>query len=150
MEEGEEFDTSDDPRIQPDYEITYKQKVTTEDIFLQMGNKTPSTASCEDMVVKIILPGVQKISEIDVNLFDKFLDCRTSKLYVILLVLFILVSILIFILLIIVVWVYIYHMRSRAKMERPNGIWKILPSLLQCQWKENMILWIFKLAVVYC
>lgn len=88
VEEGEEFDTSDDPRIQPDYEITYKQKVTTEDIFLQMGNKTPSTASCEDMVVKIILPGVQKISEIDVNLFDKFLDCRTSKLYAILIVIF--------------------------------------------------------------
>lgn len=121
MEEGEEFDTSDDPRIQPDYEITYKQKVTTEDIFLQMGNKTPSTASCEDMVVKIILPGVQKISEIDVNLFDKFLDCRTSKLYATLLIRFG-IDYNTLNTLIIVVWVYIYHMRSRAKMERPNGI----------------------------
>jgi len=35
------------------YEILYKQSVTTEDMFLQMGNKTPSTASCEDMVVSI-------------------------------------------------------------------------------------------------
>lgn len=121
VEEGEEFDTSDDPRIQPDYEITYKQKVTTEDIFLQMGNKTPSTASCEDMVVKIILPGVQKISEIDVNLFDKFLDCRTSKLYATLLIRFG-IDYNTLNTLIIVVWVYIYHMRSRAKMERPNGI----------------------------
>lgn len=79
VEEGGEFDTSDDPRIQPDYEIHYKQKVSAEDIFLQMGNKTPATASCEEMVVKINLPGVGKISEIDVNLYDKFLDCRTNK-----------------------------------------------------------------------
>lgn len=79
VEEGVEFDTSDDPRMQPEYDIVYKQRVTTEDIYLQMGNKTPSTASCEDMVVKINLPGVQKIAEIDVDLYDKFLDCRTAK-----------------------------------------------------------------------
>ena len=79
VEEGAEFDTSDDPREQPDYDIVYKQKITTEEMFLQMGNKTPATASCEDMTVKIKLPGVDKISEIDVNVFEKFLDCRTAK-----------------------------------------------------------------------
>lgn len=79
MEEGAEFDNSDDPRIQPEYEFVYKQKVTTEDIYLQMGSKNQSTASCEDMIVKISLPGVSKISEIDINLFDTFLDCRTTQ-----------------------------------------------------------------------
>jgi hypothetical protein len=79
VEEGAEFDTRDDPRSQPDYEIVFKQKVTTEEMFLQMGNKTPATSSCEDMVVKIKLPGVQKLSDIDLNLYEKFLDCRTSK-----------------------------------------------------------------------
>ncbi|VDN24448.1 unnamed protein product [Dibothriocephalus latus] len=39
-----------DPRPQPEYEILFKQDVTTEDIYLQMGNKTPTTASCEYMV----------------------------------------------------------------------------------------------------
>jgi hypothetical protein len=29
----------------------YKQRITTEDVFLQMGNKNPSSASCEDLVV---------------------------------------------------------------------------------------------------
>ena len=29
----------------------FKQAVTSEDMFLQMGNKTPGSASCEDMVV---------------------------------------------------------------------------------------------------
>lgn len=65
--------------MQPEYEIVYKQKVTSEDIFLQMGSKNPSTTNCEDMIVKIKLPGVNKITEIDVNVYEKFLDCRTTN-----------------------------------------------------------------------
>lgn len=79
VEAGAEFDTSDDPRVQPEYDIVYKQKLTSEEMFLQMGSKTPATSSCEDMVVKIKLPGVEKVSEIDVNTYEKFLDCRTSN-----------------------------------------------------------------------
>lgn len=45
-----------DHRKQPNYKITFKQSVTTEDIYLQMGMKTPATSSCEDMVVDIELP----------------------------------------------------------------------------------------------
>lgn len=42
----------DDPRPQPDYEMMFKQSVGTEDVFLGMGPKNPSTASCESMVVR--------------------------------------------------------------------------------------------------
>lgn len=42
----------DDPRPQPDYDITYKQSVGTEDVFLGMGPKNPTTACCENMVVR--------------------------------------------------------------------------------------------------
>lgn len=35
----------------PRYEMIFKQAVTSEEMYLQMGNKNPSTASCEDMVV---------------------------------------------------------------------------------------------------
>lgn len=45
-----------DTRKQPEYTLTYKQSVTTEDIYLQMGLKTPATSSCEDMIVDIQLP----------------------------------------------------------------------------------------------
>lgn len=79
MEEGAEYEAGDDPRAQPDYEIVYKQKLGAEDIFLQMGNRNPSSSSCEDMIVKISLPGVSKVSEIDINVYDKFLDLRTSQ-----------------------------------------------------------------------
>ena len=33
------------------YDIVYKQAIATEDMFLGMSNRTPSTSSCEDMVV---------------------------------------------------------------------------------------------------
>ena len=45
------YDTDKNALILSRYEIIYKQAVTSEDMFLQMGNKTPSTASCEDMLV---------------------------------------------------------------------------------------------------
>lgn len=48
-------------------------------MYLGMSNKNASTASCEDMIIKIHLPGVQKLSEIDLDLHDKFLDCRSAK-----------------------------------------------------------------------
>ncbi len=79
VEEGAEFDTLDDPRMQPEYEILYKQQLASEDIFLNMSNKTPATSSCENMIVKIKLPGISYINEIDINVYDKFLDCRTSR-----------------------------------------------------------------------
>ncbi|XP_069129554.1 dynein axonemal assembly factor 6-like [Argopecten irradians] len=77
--EGAEFESLYDPRPQPEYEILYKQAVTSEDMFLQMGNKNPATASCEDMVVKIQLPDT-KISDMTLDVKSKFLDCRTPKL----------------------------------------------------------------------
>lgn len=45
-----------DTRKHPEYKIVYKQAVTTEDIYLQMGLKTPATSSCEDMVIEVQLP----------------------------------------------------------------------------------------------
>lgn len=79
VEEGAEFDTTDDPREQPEYDIVYKQKIATEDIYLGMSNKNGATSSCEDMIVKIKLPGVEKFNDIDLDLHEKFLDCRTTR-----------------------------------------------------------------------
>lgn len=78
--EGSEFQSAYDPRPQPEYDIVFKQAITTEDMFLQMGNKTPSSASCEDMVVKITLPAT-KLEDVTLDVKSKFLDCRTPKYY---------------------------------------------------------------------
>ena len=88
------------------YDIVYKQAVTSEDMFLGMSNKTPATASCENMTVsalyisyltlnvevclcthsrgsslfqvKITLPDT-KFADVKLDVKDKFLDCRTPK-----------------------------------------------------------------------
>ncbi|KAH9523335.1 Protein pih1d3 [Bulinus truncatus] len=52
------------------------QSVTSDDIFLQLGNKTPSTASCENITIKIRLPDTQ-MSAVELDVKPKFLDCRT-------------------------------------------------------------------------
>ncbi|XP_077984927.1 dynein axonemal assembly factor 6-like [Glandiceps talaboti] len=76
--EGSEFEDLNDPRPQPEYDIIFKQAITTEDMFLQMGNKNPTSSSCEDIVIKIQLPGTKK-GDVDLNVTDKFLDCRSAK-----------------------------------------------------------------------
>ena len=42
----------DDPRPQPEYDMVFRQAVSAEDVFLGMGNKNPTTASCEELVVR--------------------------------------------------------------------------------------------------
>ncbi|XP_076373293.1 dynein axonemal assembly factor 6 [Tachypleus tridentatus] len=68
----------DDKRQKPSYDISYKQKVTTEDVYLQMGNKGPSSISCEDIVIRIHLPKTQTIEEIQLDVTKSFLNCSTK------------------------------------------------------------------------
>ena len=61
------------------YDISYKQKVTSEDMFLGMSGKNPSTACCEDMIVKIELPGCN-MKDVELDVKQTTLDCRSKKL----------------------------------------------------------------------
>ncbi|GAB1604530.1 protein PIH1D3-like [Argonauta hians] len=76
--EGSEYDSLWEQRPQPEYTILYNQDVRTEDVFLQLGNKTPCTSSCERMIVKIQLPNTLK-KDISLDVKPKFLDLRTPK-----------------------------------------------------------------------
>ncbi|KAF8561958.1 hypothetical protein P879_01661 [Paragonimus westermani] len=76
--EGNEFEDIYDPRPQPEYELIYKQAVTTEDIYLPLGMKNPTTASCEFLVAKIKLPGCKK-EDIILDVKEKFLDLRVPQ-----------------------------------------------------------------------
>ncbi|XP_069469162.1 dynein axonemal assembly factor 6 isoform X2 [Ambystoma mexicanum] len=78
VQEGSEFDDTLDHREQPEYEIIFKQLVAAEDVFLGMSRKDPSTACCEEMLIKIKLPET-KSSDIELDVRDKFLDLRTLK-----------------------------------------------------------------------
>lgn len=61
-------DDCDDGRTPPQYEFIYKQAVETTDAFLGMSGKDASSACCEDLVLKVKLPDVEKATEIDVDL----------------------------------------------------------------------------------
>ncbi|KPP65655.1 hypothetical protein Z043_115914, partial [Scleropages formosus] len=67
-----------DPRQQPEYEIVLKQSVGTEDLFLGMSRKDPSSMCCESMLVRIKLPGTN-VSEVDLDVKEQFLELRTPK-----------------------------------------------------------------------
>jgi len=67
-----------DPRATPKYEMYYRQAVTSEDVFLQMGNKTPGSASCENLVVEVHLPGEEDFNKIQLNLKEQAIDLRSS------------------------------------------------------------------------
>lgn len=62
----------------PEHRIVYKQSVATEDIYLRLGNRTPATASCEQMCIEIDLPeetvGIDKMS---VSIIRSSIDVQT-------------------------------------------------------------------------
>lgn len=82
MEEWEQQQVKDDEmldtRKQPSYKIAYKQVVTTEDIYLQMGLKTPATSSCEDMIINIDLPDeTVNIDQMDLKVEAEVVNLQT-------------------------------------------------------------------------
>jgi hypothetical protein len=67
-----------DTRKHPEYKITYKQAVTTEDIYLQMGLKTPATSSCEDMIVEVKIPDeTVGIDQMDLTVEEDKIELKT-------------------------------------------------------------------------
>ncbi|XP_076837189.1 dynein axonemal assembly factor 6 isoform X2 [Brachyhypopomus gauderio] len=78
VSEGAPFEDLTDPRPQPEYEIILKQSVGTEDLFLGLSRKDPSSMCCESMLVKVKLPDT-KLSDIVLDVKETFLDLRTPK-----------------------------------------------------------------------
>ncbi|XP_028329332.1 protein PIH1D3-like [Gouania willdenowi] len=78
VEESCQYEDLADPRPQPEYEIILKQCVGTEDLFLGLSGKNPSSMCCEFMQVKIQLPDT-KSSDVVLDVKEKFLDLRTPK-----------------------------------------------------------------------
>lgn len=65
----------------PEYKIIYKQQVKTEDVYLQMGPKTPSTSSCEDLIIKVHLPNdkTESAAQMQLELEERQLTLRTKS-----------------------------------------------------------------------
>ncbi|KAF0757036.1 hypothetical protein AaE_004399 [Aphanomyces astaci] len=52
-DDDDEFDT----RTRPKYEVLFKQEVMTEDVFLGLGDKDPSSSNCDHITIKMVFPG---------------------------------------------------------------------------------------------
>ncbi|XP_013168195.1 PREDICTED: protein PIH1D3 [Papilio xuthus] len=67
-------------RKAPEYTMNYQQSVSAEDVFLQMGPKTPSSASCENLVVRIKLPGDKK-ENVELTVDTKSVTIQSPQYY---------------------------------------------------------------------
>uniref|UniRef100_A0A8D0B8M5 Dynein axonemal assembly factor 6 n=1 Tax=Salvator merianae TaxID=96440 RepID=A0A8D0B8M5_SALMN len=76
--EGCGYEDAWDTREPPEYEILFRQQVGAEDVFLGVSRKDPSTACCEDMLIKIQLPDT-KASDIVLDIQEKVLDLRSPQ-----------------------------------------------------------------------
>lgn len=71
-------DSEFEDRLTPEYRIVYKQSVTPEDIYLQMGNKTAATSSCEEMCLEILMPKeTVTIDRMELDVSPNEIDLRT-------------------------------------------------------------------------
>ena len=48
-----------DDRPEPEYEILHKQHVGTEDVFLGLSDRDPSSNHCDSLLVKVTLPNTK-------------------------------------------------------------------------------------------
>lgn len=67
-----------DDRPEPEYQIMYKQKVGTEDVFLGLGGLDPSSRCCQDLLIRISLPGTKQ-NEITLDVDPSVLRLQAPK-----------------------------------------------------------------------
>ncbi|KAJ3383130.1 Protein pih1d3 [Lobulomyces angularis] len=72
---AEEAEELNDPRSQPEYDIAYRQTVSSEDMFLGMSGKLNSISHSDFLVVTIKLPGV-KFKEVQLDCTEFKIDLR--------------------------------------------------------------------------
>ncbi|KAH8405980.1 hypothetical protein KR215_001366 [Drosophila sulfurigaster] len=80
-EEAQEREDADilESRKCPEYTMTYRQAVGTEDVFLQMGQRTGASASCEDLILEIALPDEPMAADkMTLTLLEKEVDLGTA------------------------------------------------------------------------
>mmetsp|Transcript_15290 Transcript_15290/g.39328 ORF Transcript_15290/g.39328 Transcript_15290/m.39328 type:complete len:188 (+) Transcript_15290:57-620(+) len=75
---AEDRGLEDDERPSPEYDVLYKQAVSSEDMYLGMSGRDPSTHWCDDMVLRIKLPNHQ-LADCDLEVTAEYLDLRTPR-----------------------------------------------------------------------
>ncbi|KAG7387572.1 Protein pih1d3 [Phytophthora pseudosyringae] len=79
----DEDDDAFEIRARPKFEILYKQSVMTEDVFLGLSDKDPSSAHCEAMAVRVECPG-HRLEDIELDVKRQKLLLLSSTLKLVL------------------------------------------------------------------
>merc|ERR1711977_352394 len=78
-EEDLNWEDEGDDRPEPEYTIAYKQRVGAEDVFLGINGRDPGSHCCEDLVVKVMLPCVDSLDMISLDVTKNTLRISTPK-----------------------------------------------------------------------
>jgi dynein assembly factor 6, axonemal len=70
----------DDSRPAPEFEVLHRQLVGTEDVYLGLSDMDPSSTRCQELTMKIKLPGVEH-KQIQVDLTATSLVLQTPRHY---------------------------------------------------------------------
>ena len=73
-----EDNLKEDGRPKPKYEILYRQNVTTEDIYLGLSEKDPSSNSCDQLIMKVYLPNTN-LKEIGLEVREQSIHLTTPQ-----------------------------------------------------------------------
>ena len=68
----------EDDRPKPEFEILYRQKIGTEDIYLGLSDKDPSSNSCDQLLMKVKLPHTN-LKEIGIEVKEQSVHLTTPQ-----------------------------------------------------------------------
>ncbi|MCO5605236.1 hypothetical protein L7F22_059416 [Adiantum nelumboides] len=71
-------------RIQPEYDIIYKQDVSPNDVYLQMSEKDPSSLSCDIMIMRVKLPQTECALDIQLDVKATYMKLTTNLYFLVL------------------------------------------------------------------
>lgn len=73
-----ELEDFKDSRKRPDFDILFKQRVGSEDVFLGMSGVTPSSIHCDTILVKVTMPGAQ-LADVDLDVTEQRITVSSSQ-----------------------------------------------------------------------
>ncbi|XP_024363650.1 uncharacterized protein [Physcomitrium patens] len=68
-------------RFTPEYAFVYKQAVSCNDVYMQMSEKDCGSLSCEELVMKVKLPGTDGLEELDLDVHKTYLKLVSPQYY---------------------------------------------------------------------
>uniref|UniRef100_A0A7I4FF41 PIH1D1/2/3 CS-like domain-containing protein n=1 Tax=Physcomitrium patens TaxID=3218 RepID=A0A7I4FF41_PHYPA len=63
------------------YAFVYKQAVSCNDVYMQMSEKDCGSLSCEELVMKVKLPGTDGLEELDLDVHKTYLKLVSPQYY---------------------------------------------------------------------